>query len=60
MEFKEELMNQACENDKKNLILDQILAYLAQIYSNFFFFFFLRVLPLLVVRHCFKLISYAI
>ena len=40
MEFKEELMNQACENDKKNLILDQILAYLAQIYSNFFFFFF--------------------
>ena len=44
----------------KNLILDQILAYLAQIYTLNFFFFFFLVLHLIVVRNCFNLISYAI
>ena len=41
----------------KNLILDLILAYLAQIWAPNFF---LQVLPVLVVKHCSKLSLYAI
>ena len=49
-------MNQTWKNDEK-LILGPILAHLAQIWAPNFF---LQVLPLLVIKHCSKLSSYAI
>ena len=45
------------EKMAKKLILDPILACLAQTWAPKIF---LQVLALLVVRHCFKLLSYAI
>ena len=57
VQYQGKLMNQPLKNDKKNLIFGTILAHLGRIWDPKDFF---QVLPLLVVRHCSKLSSYAI
>ena len=56
MQVKVKLMNKIWEIVKK-LILELILARLPQIWGQSFFFV---ILPLQVVKHCSKLLSYVI
>ena len=54
-----QLMNQTWEKGKKpNFVPD--FGLLGQISARNLFIFFLQVLPLLVVRHCSKLLPYAV
>ena len=56
IQFKVKLMNEAWENDKKPNFGPDFGPFAPKLPANFFS----RVLPLLVVKHCSKLLTYAI
>ena len=56
MQFKVKLMNEAWENEKKTNFGPDIGSFAPKLPAKIFS----RVLPLLVVKHCSKLLTYAI